>query len=168
MSSSILKSLRSLILPLREEIRICKLVIKQNNLQHRRTLYWKSFKQVVALSQKVEKSLSLLLEDSSLEVHYESFDKALKEIADVCKFALKRSISLCATRIATPHKGAGFASIASIILASTARFVDLEYKIRAKCLGLYTRDDEIKDSKIEIGIDFVIDGSINKQDKTNT
>ena len=42
----------------------------------------------------------------------------------------------------------------------------MEYKIRAKCLGLYTRDDEINDAKIEIGIDFVIDGSINKQDKS--
>jgi len=172
MSSLILNSLRSLLLPLREEIRICKLLVEQNNLQHRRTLYWKSFLQVLAAARKVEQSLSGLVEDSANDrttdamlIHNTTldFDSALQETAEVCHKSLKRSIALCAARIATPHRGAGFASLASVILASTAKFIDLEYKIRSQCLGT----QEKQSVTVTAGVDFIIDGNLKSKKLVN-
>lgn len=169
MSFLILNSLRSLLLSLRDEIRICKLLVEQNNLQHRRTLYWKSFLQVLALARKVEQSLSGLVEDNANDrttdamiIHKTTLDfgSALQETADVCHKSLKRSIALCAARIATPHRGAGFASLASVILAITAKFIDLEYKIRSQCLG--TQEKQVV--SVTAGVDFIIDGISKEQE----
>jgi len=166
----LLQNLRSYLTQLREEIRICKLLIEQNNRQHRRTLYWKSFLQVVAASKKVEQSLSALVEenvteskDSAMKSQNSnpSFVVLLQDTAEVCTKSLKRSIALCAARIATPHRGAGFASLASVILASSAKFIDLEYKIRARCLGIQEVEEKAQTRpvvEVEAGIDFFIDG----------
>ena len=123
---------------------------------------------MLAAARKVEQSLSGLVEDSANDrttdamlIHKTTldFDTALQETAEVCHKSLKRSIALCAARIATPHRGAGFASLASVILASTAKFIDLEYKIRSHCLGT----QEKQTVTVTAGLDFIIDGNLRKE-----
>jgi len=88
-----------------------ELIYKSHN-QHRRALYFSSFRRLHSLAKRVLKVCKDLESDAISS-------RRKREARDIITFAVPASLPLC-RRVMRPHQGAGFAGLGTIIVASSA------------------------------------------------
>lgn len=125
-------ALSTIVADLQREAALVQLLVVKHTNQHRRTRYWRAFVQLHKLAVRVAaQTLQPLAVWRSASP--ESL-AAYRASAGACASAHATALALAA-RLTAPHKGAGFAALAAVILASAAVYVDLLRRATAALEG---------------------------------
>lgn len=104
---------------------LSRLMIRNHN-QHRRTFYWRAFKRVHANALKLTRLIletsttKLFLTNEVLDKKGAKHQRYLRIVCE-CKALTTSSLYYC-EKVATPHKGAGFAALGTVLVASSALY----------------------------------------------
>jgi hypothetical protein len=127
-----MSALSTVVSDLQREAALGHLLIVKHTNQHRRTRYWRAFVQLHKLATRVAAHML-----QPLTVWRSASPESLaayRASAGACASAHATALAL-ATRLTAPHKGAGFAALAAVILASAAVYVDLLRRATAALEG---------------------------------